>query len=228
MLAFDQAGDTMPIRVAIVEDRAEFRESFAQLVKAEPDMQLIGTAASLAGGLALLERGPIDVLLVDLGLPDGSGIDLIRNAMMRWPDCDAMVISVFADQSHVMAALEAGATGYLLKDASPLDLTRQIRELRAGGSPISPVIARRLLMRLAPSMTTPPAEAMDPAVLLTEQEQSVLQYAAKGYSYEEVAGLLGISRHTVMTYVKRSYRKLQVHSKTQAIHEARRLGLVLD
>lgn len=218
----------MSIRIAIVEDRTEFRNAFTEMISAEPDMELLGAALDLAGGMALLDQGPVDVLLVDLGLPDGSGLEIIREAMRRWPDsCDAMVISVFADEQHVMAALEAGATGYLLKDASPIDLARQIRELRAGGSPISPVIARRLLARLKPEPAANP-QVPDDGVILTDQEAAVLTYAAKGYSYDEVAQLMAVSPHTVMTYVKRSYRKLQVHSKTQALYEARRLGLVTD
>ncbi len=219
----------MATRIVIVEDRVEFRNAFAAMVAVQADMRLIGAAADLAAGMALLDQGAVDVLLVDLGLPDGSGLDLIREAARRWPDsCDIMVISVFVDEDHVMAALEAGATGYLLKDASPTDLTRQIRELRAGGSPISPVIARRLLMRLPYNqVATPPHESLLTSSL-TDQERAVLGYAAKGYSYDEIAGLLGISRHTVLTYVKRIYHKLQVHSKTEAIYEARRLGIFLD
>lgn len=196
------------------------------MIAATPDMVLAGSSDTLAGGLALLDRGPFDILLVDLGLPDGSGLTLIREAVKRWPGCcDVMVISVFADEHHVLAAIEAGATGYLLKDASPIDVVQQIRELRAGGSPVSPVIARRLLQRLAPARA---AGAATDLVSLTEQERAVLTYAAKGFTFDEVAKLLGISRHTVMTYIKRSYQKLQVHSKTEALYEARRMGLLGD
>lgn len=210
----------------IVDDLPEFREAFGDMIAATPDMALAGSSGTLAGGLALLDRGPFDILLVDLGLPDGSGLTLIREAMKRWPDrCDAMVISVFADEHHVLAAIEAGATGYLLKDASPIDVVQQIRELRAGGSPISPVIARRLLQRLAPAKVPEPKTG---EVSLTEQELAVLNYAAKGFTFDEVGQLLGISRHTVMTYIKRSYQKLQVHSKTEALYEARRMGLLGD
>lgn len=217
----------MPLSILIVEDIPEFRAKFSQAVLDAPDMLLAGFAENLAEGLALLERGPVDVLLVDLGLPDGSGLTLIREAAQRWPGtCDIMVISVFADERHVIAAIEAGATGYLLKDASPGDLANQIRELHAGGSPVSPIIARQLLLRLSPSPAVP--VALENGSSLTEQECKVLSLASKGYSYDEVASLMGVSRHTVMTYVKRSYRKLQVHSKTEALYEARRLGLFSD
>lgn len=217
----------MPLSVFIIEDIPEFRAKFAQTVLDAPDMRLAGTAENLAEGMALLERGPVDVLLVDLGLPDGSGLTLIREAARRWPDaCDVMVVSVFADERHVMAAIEAGATGYLLKDASPGDLANQIRELHAGGSPVSPVIARQLLLRLSPAPVV--SSLADNGSSLTAQERTVLNLASKGYTYDEVARLMEVSRHTVMTYVKRSYRKLQVHGKTEALYEARRLGLLQD
>lgn len=215
-----------PIRVVIVEDDERFRTSFVAAVQDAPDMCVAGVAANLSAGLALLARARPDVLLVDLGLPGGSGIALIRWASEHLPDCDAMVVTVFGDEPHVMASLAAGATGYLLKDTVASDLANQVRQLRAGGSPVSPVIARQLLLRLAPPEVAPPPGAS--GVHLSAQETEVLKLAAKGFSFEEIARMLGVSRHTVMTYVKRCYRKLQVHSKTEAIYEARQLGLMRD
>ena len=212
------------VSVLIVEDDERFRAGFAAVIGAAPDLRLVGTAADLPQGLLLLRELKPDVVLVDLGLPSGSGIELIRYAHVHLPATDVMVVSVFGDEPHVMASLEAGATGYLLKDTHPADLAEQIRTLHAGGSPISPVIARQLLLRLAPEPTPSP----DADALLSPQERQVLTYSAKGFSFEEIARMLGVSRHTVMTYVKRSYRKLQVHSKTEAIYEARKLGLVRD
>lgn len=212
-----------PISVVIVEDDERFRAAFATSVAEAPDMRLAGTAGDLAPGLRLLREQRPDVLLVDLGLPNGSGVELIRYANDHLPNTDVMVVSVFGDEPHVMASLEAGATGYLLKDAQAADVTEQIRSLRAGGSPISPVIARQLLLRLTPQA----APVVDEA-LLSPQERQVLTLSAKGFNFEEIARMLEVSRHTVMTYVKRSYRKLQVHSKTEAIYEARKLGLVRD
>ncbi|MGM9490991.1 response regulator [Ideonella sp. YS5] len=212
------------VSVLIVEDDERFRAAFAAVIGAAPDLRLVGTAADLPQGLLLLRELKPDVVLVDLGLPSGSGIELIRYAHVHQPATDVMVVSVFGDEPHVMASLEAGATGYLLKDTHPADLAEQIRTLHAGGSPISPVIARQLLLRLAPE----PAPSPDADALLSPQERQVLTYSAKGFSFEEIARMLGVSRHTVMTYVKRSYRKLQVHSKTEAIYEARKLGLVRD
>jgi DNA-binding NarL/FixJ family response regulator len=224
-----------PISILIVEDKPEFLAEFSRTVSSAPDMYVAGTAATLAGGLALLERKPADVMLVDLGLPDGSGLDIIREIARRpeWHErCEIMVVSVFADEAHVMSAIEAGASGYLVKDSAPTSFIQQIRELHAGGSPISPVIARKLLGRLnaapASHMQEPALSGQIDTIELAESERMVLSYAARGYSYDEVAELMGVTRHTVLSYVKRCYRKLQVHSKTEALYEARRLGLVQD
>lgn len=217
----------MPITVAIVEDDPRFRIAFGDAVEGASDMVLVGLADDLPAGLALLDRPAADVLLVDLGLPGGSGIELIRQAAVRWPECDVMVVSIFGDEAHVMGAIAAGATGYLLKDTRAEELAEQIRTLRDGGSPISPVIARQLL-KILPRPDEPVPADKAAGIALTPQESRVLALAAKGYSYDEVAGLMEVSRHTVMTYVKRIYRRLQVHSKSEAVYEARRMGLILD
>jgi DNA-binding NarL/FixJ family response regulator len=218
-----------PLSILIVEDEPEFRAEFERIIATAADLRVVGSAGSVAAGMALLQCGPVDVLLVDLGLPDGSGLTLIHEALQRWPDrCDVMVVSVFADMTHVLSAIEAGATGYLLKDSSPASFVEQIRDLHAGGSPISPSIARQLLKRLTPVAATALAKPASCCIGLADSERAVLNYAARGYTYDEVAELMGITRHTVMSYVKRCYRKLQVHSKSEALYEARRLGLVED
>lgn len=212
------------IEVVIVEDDAKFRGAFARLIEATADMELLGTAASLAQGLDLVGRRMPDVLLVDLDLPDGPGLELIRHVAARSDTCEIMVITVFGDERHVLESIEAGASGYLLKDTLAEDFVAQIRVLHAGGSPISPVIARQLLQRFILPDT---AKVVDvPA--LSEREQSVLSLVTKGFTYQEIAELLRVSPHTVLTYVKRIYRKLQVSSKTEAVYEARKLGLVKD
>jgi DNA-binding NarL/FixJ family response regulator len=211
--------------VLLVEDDPAFREGFARAISSAPDLRLAGCAAGFSDGLAALEQRP-DVLLVDLQLPDGNGIDLIRAASARLPQCEIMVVSVFGDERHVLESIAAGATGYLLKDTTAREVVEQIRVLRAGGSPVSPVIARQLLNRLSGSVGPPPDPSGQP--LLSEQETRVLSLAAKGYSYDEIAKLMSVSRHTVQTYVKRSYRKLHVHGKVEALAEARRLNLISD
>jgi DNA-binding NarL/FixJ family response regulator len=221
-----------PIKVAIVEDDARFRDAFAAAITLAENMVLAGSAGDLAGGMALLQRQP-DVILVDLELPDGNGMELIREAARQLPQCDVMVVTIFGDEQHVLSSIEAGATGYLLKDLPANRLVEQIRVLRAGGSPISPIIARQLLNRFtasAPSTDTTPAD-IAPATAtdrptLSDRETHVLALAAKGYSYDEIATILHVSHHTVQTYVKRIYRKLQVNSKIEALSEARRLSLI--
>jgi DNA-binding NarL/FixJ family response regulator len=209
--------------VLIVDDDSRLRASFTRAVRGAVDLRLVGEADDLPEGLRLLEAMQPEVLLVDIGLPSGSGLELIRHAARQSPHCNVMVVTVFAEEQLVVDCIEAGATGYLLKGSSPQDIVTQIRLLVAGGSPISPTIARRLLRRFTGNRSV---AGQSPS--LSTQELSVLSMSAKGYSYDEIANLLQLSRHTVETYVKRIYRKLQVHSKTAAVYEARKLGLFDD
>ncbi len=162
-------------------------------------------------------------LLVDLGLPDMSGIEIIREAARRYPDTDAMVVTVFGDEEHVLASIAAGATGYLLKDSLPEEFVDVIKELRAGGSPISPVIARKLLKKLRPVNDVAPS-LDQPA--LSARESEILSLISKGFRFTEIAALLEISPHTVTTHVKKTYQKLAVHSRGEAVYEASRMGLI--
>jgi DNA-binding NarL/FixJ family response regulator len=211
----------------IVEDEPEFLRAYCEAIAREPGFSLVGAVPTLAAGHALLQQGVPDVLVVDLGLPDGNGTELIRRATKLRPDCDALVVTVFGDDQHVVEAIEAGATGYILKDSPPGELARCIRELRAGGSPISPSIARRLLARMRgparPDATPGQAPEGGP---LTEREAEILRLVAKGLSFAEVGGTLEISAHTVVAHVKKIYRKLSVHSRGEAVFEATQLGLL--
>ena len=138
----------MPLTVAVVDDDHRYRSLIAHALMAAEGLTFVGAAYDVASGMALIEAKKPQVLLVDLGLPTGSGLDLIRHAVRHVPDCDIMVISVFEDAEHVLAAIAAGATGYLLKGTGNAELASQIRALHAGGSPISPGIARQLIKRL--------------------------------------------------------------------------------
>lgn len=214
------------ISVVVVEDDPHFRTAFARAVHAAPDARLVATAASRSQALALLSQPPADVLLVDIGLPDGSGIDVIAAAHKAWPQCGLMVTTTFADEAHVMQSIEAGAAGYLLKDSSPQNIMVEIRSLHQGGSPISPLIARCVLRRLrpdAPSVGTPTTIG---SVSLSPRETQVLQYVTKGFSYDEIAHLMDISRHTVLTFVRRIYAKLEVNTQMEAVRQARASGLL--
>ena len=217
----------MGYSVLVVEDDSRFRDAFAQAVSGASELRLAGVAADVPEALQMLDTLKPDVLLVDLALPSGNGIDLIRYANTHLPQCHSMVVSIFDDDESILRCIQAGATGYLLKDARDVDIVQQIQLLCTGGSPISPAIARRLLKWVGGR--SEPDKKLDPAPAgLSVQECSVLRLSSKGYNYEEIAGLMQLSRHTVETYVKRIYRKLQVHSKTEAVYEARNLGLVDD
>jgi DNA-binding NarL/FixJ family response regulator len=213
------------IKSMIVEDEPAFLNRFCQIVSSDPELELFAAVRDGASARDLLARGAPDVLLGDLGLPDVSGIEIIRETARRYPDTDTMVVSVFGDEEHVLASIEAGATGYLLKDSLPHELTDSIKQLRAGGSPISPVIARQLLKKLRGPCDEAPAPAKDHTGL-TARESEILCLIAKGFSFAEIAQLLQISPHTVTTYVKKIYQKLAVHSRGEAVYEASKMGLI--
>jgi DNA-binding NarL/FixJ family response regulator len=135
------------LRIAIIEDEPEIRFRFESILREQDWLEVTGVAADAASGRMLIETQPADLYLIDLGLPDGDGLDLIRLAARLQPEADLLVVTVFGDDGHVIASIEAGATGYLLKDTEPEDMLQWIRTIRAGGSPLNPVIARRLLQR---------------------------------------------------------------------------------
>ena len=217
-----------PIRVVLVEDEVDFQQMLRHMIDDVPDMVLLAVASTRAQGLQAVETLEMDVLLVDLGLPDGSGIDVIRAAHLKRPDCGIMVCTVFGDELHVVQSLEAGATGYLLKDSSAHSMVGEIRSLHLGGSPISPLIARQILLRFRRQQPPVPPQQQHEAArpLLSAREQEVLELITKGFTADEIAELISVSRHTVLTFVRRIYKKLQVSSKAEAIYEARNQGLL--
>lgn len=218
------------IRVALVDDDVDFQMAITDALSSSPGMMLQRIAGTRADGLSMLDEPQVDVLIVDLGLPDGSGIDVIVAAHKKWPECNLMVSTTFGDEAHVMQSLEAGATGYLLKDSAPKNLINEIRSLHGGGSPISPLIARKILTHFCSDLnktTVPNQNVADISqVALSKREQEVLEYITKGFSSNEIATLLNVSPHTVLTFVRRIYTKLKVTSKTEAIYEARNQGLL--
>src|SRR5579871_5716500 len=136
-----------PIKVLIVEDDAVTRRALSLAIESSPELKLVNALDAVKPAVEWLATGEIDVLLTDLGLPDGTGIDVIRACVRHLPKCDIMVITMSSDEDNVLACIEAGATGYVLKDAGRLDVVNSVLELRAGGSPMSPIIARKVLAR---------------------------------------------------------------------------------
>ncbi|WP_280815156.1 response regulator transcription factor [Variovorax sp. TBS-050B] len=230
------AGNTHRWGVLVVEDDSRARAFFEASVQRSPSLFWLGSAGTVREALAwLADTATIpDVLLVDLGMPDGSGLDVIRHAVARFPGCEPLVISVFGDEENVLSSIEAGAVGYIHKDAAPEDIAQTIVEMKAGASPISPMIARRVLAKyrslqsgaampvLAPEAA---ADSSGPG-LLSAREHEVLTLISRGFSYAEIARLKGLSVHTIQTHIKNLYGKLAVHSKSEAVFEATRLGLL--
>ncbi|WP_420478046.1 response regulator [Brevundimonas sp. FT23028] len=207
-----------PRSIAILEDDPNVARHFREIVEGVPDLGLVGMADCLADAPALLDFGP-DLFLTDIGLPDGSGLTFIPGIKARLPECRVLVITAFGDRDTVVSALNAGADGYLLKDSSTAVILDGIRATLDGGAPISPSAAVYLLERLrAPEAEAAPDLSTDER--LTPREVELLELFARGQSYKAAGRALGISPLTVGNHVKSIYRKLQVHSRGEAVYEA--------
>ena len=211
--------------VLLIEDDPHARALLESIVNSHEKLYISAAVGTRQEGLNELEKNQPDVLLVDLGLPDGDGTDLIREIYLRGYSTDAMVITVFGDEKHVIRAIEAGATGYILKDGSNNYIAQSIIQLKQGGSPISAPIARYLLNRF--HSVEPEVENTDISIPhLTEREKEVLSNLSRGFNFAEIADILTISPHTVTSHVKHIYRKLTVRSRSEAVFEAVQLGLI--
>lgn len=224
-------------KLILIEDDPHTLDNLSWIIRQIKALELIGTAQTASEGKELLFLKNPDVALIDLGLPDASGIELIHWLSENKPNVQTIVITAFADDDHVMRSLEAGASGYLLKDSSPEDLHLGIIEVMNGGSPISPLVARQLLKRLKATNPPPPSlqsevtghanpDRLREVEALSDRELSVLERVSRGFTSQEIAAEMGISVHTVSTHVKRIYKKLQVSSRAEAIFEASHLGLL--
>ncbi len=205
----------------IVEDDADVRDRLVKLIEQEEKFTLLSASSNMAEGLHALTKFKPDILLTDLGLPDGSGIEIIKAIEENHLDCEAMVISGFQDEHHVFNALEAGAKAYILKHDESQKITDAILAMMDGGAPISPVIARLMLQRFQP---VKPSAALTEA--LTERQVKILKLVSQGFSSKEIAEKLNISYYTVTTHIKNIYSKLQVNSRAEALYEANRLGFL--
>jgi DNA-binding NarL/FixJ family response regulator len=212
-------------RILLVEDDAPVRERLARIIGDWPGGRLIAACETLAEAMQTIGAEGLDLLITDLRLPDGHGAQAIRLLRTTQPKAEAMVISVLTDDRNVIEAIEAGASGYLLKDSDPINVIDAITELLAGRSPISSTIARTLVRRLGGGREAAPAPP-DSERALTAREMDILWGIAKGFTYGELAERLEISKQTVPVHIKNIYRKLQANNRSEAVYEASRRGLI--
>jgi DNA-binding NarL/FixJ family response regulator len=215
-----------PIDVVIVEDDDACASRFEEAITAREDMRLQARFTDGTAAMQWLKDHQADVLLCDLGLPDMSGLAVIAHCARQFPDMSVMVITMYEDESHVVRSLEAGASGYLLKDSLRDEICDRIRELHAGGLPLTPTIARLVLKRFRPDDPRASRSGDSIQSVLTPRERVVLTRIAQGFSFLEIGRLEGISVNTVQTHVKHIYSKLSVGSRSEAVFEAQAAGLL--
>lgn len=219
------------LRIIVVEDERETREAFGRAIASEADFDLVASCATFQSAAAALVRHKFDVLVTDLQLPDGNGIDLIKAARKQHPNAEIMVISILGDETTVVSAISSGASGFLLKDARNTDVIVAIRDLVDGKSPISTAVARYIikLAQQMPELKTGPdtdATSGKSSDGLTDRELDILWGIAKGFTYKDVAERLGLSPNTIPSHIKNIYRKLEVNSRGEAVFEALQRGII--
>lgn len=209
--------------ILLLEDLPEIRAWLRKLVLQVFPTAQISESARVSDALSLVTAVKFDLALIDLGLPDGSGVDVVTRLRDVQPDAQSVVVTIHDDDEHLFPALQAGAFGYILKEQPRELITEQLQRISQGEPPLSPSIARRVMAYFS-AKSKPQANAM-PHVSLTDRESEVLLRVAKGYTLPEIGVQLSLSRHTIADYVKQIYRKLNVSSRAEAALEAQRLGL---
>ena len=228
MLDQTTMAENQQIKVIFVENDPNVRLRLQRAISGLADIHEVGSAATYREADALVSQFKFHMLIVDLDLPDGFGLDLIRRTAANMPEVDIMVLANANDDPHVVSAIESGATGYVLKTEIENSLVSAIRLLAAGGSPVSPEVAKSVLRALR-TYTTHTIEKTTAPIQpnpLSERETEILQLLAKGMSFNEIGDILTISPHTVTAHIKKIYRKLQVHSRGEAVYEAAQMGLI--
>lgn len=214
--------------IYLIEDNERLADLVERAIDQRPDMKLLGRSSSLQHALQHACATKADLYLVDLGLPDGDGCDLIRVLAQECPGSERLVFTVFGDESRLILALEAGATGYVLKGSGIEELMDAIEHARQGGAPVSPILARLLLKHFHKPVQPQAHEepAYEDEAALTAKETQVLRLIAMGYINREIADEMGLSGHTVTTHTKNIYKKLGVHTRVQATNAAKERRIV--
>jgi len=207
------------MRIAIVEDNTLLRENLVILLNGEKNFEVCCNFGTAEEALPVLLKNIPEILLVDIGLPGMSGIDLIKKVKAAHPDVEIMVHTIFDARNTVFSAIKAGATGYILKGASPRELIESIENLAKGGAPMSPKIARAVIGEFQ-------SVESSEHYLLTPRETEILVELEKGFTYKELAEKLSISHHTIHTHIKKIYEKLHAKSRRDALTLARKKGII--
>jgi DNA-binding NarL/FixJ family response regulator len=210
--------------ILLLEDLPEIRGWLRSLVLQVFPGSQVSESARVHDALALVSAVRFDLALIDLGLPDGSGVDVVTALRDQQPEAQSVVVTIHDDDEHLFPALQAGAFGYILKEQPREMISEQLQRISQGEPPLSPSIARRVMAYFS-AKSKPQATNLLPHVQLTERESEVLLRVAKGFTLPEIGVQLGLSRHTIADYVKQIYRKLNVSSRAEAALEAQRLGL---
>ena len=213
--------DTSPLAVAVIDDDRGTREGLAALIGGTPGFRCAGTYGSVEEALKRLADAAPDVVLLDINLPGLSGSEGVRLLRDRCPRAQVLMLTVFAEEERIFESLCNGACGYLLKKTPPARLLDAIAEAHAGGSPMSPDIARKVVVALQR-----PAPIDTPDQTLTPHERRIIGLLADGSSYQDVGEHLGITVNTVRNYIRRIYEKLHVHTKSEAVSQGLRRGLI--
>lgn len=210
--------------ILLLEDLPEIRAWLRSLVEKVFPESRISESARVHDALEQVSALRFDLALIDLGLPDGSGVDVVTKLRDMQPEAQSVVVTIHDDDEHLFPALQAGAFGYILKEQPRELIAEQLQRISQGEPPLSPSIARRVMAHFS-AKSKPQAPSLLPHVSLTDRESEVLLRVAKGYTLPEIGVQLGLSRHTIADYVKQIYRKLNVSSRAEAALEAQRLGL---
>lgn len=214
-----------PVRILIVDDHPMVRMGLKLCLTNYNDIMVVGEAANGREAMRQIETGQPQVVLMDLVMPEMNGVEAIREINSRWPTVKVLVLTSFAEDKHVKTALEAGATGYLLKDIEPPALVAAIREAQQGDIPLHAQAARIVVESWRDALASQPLPLSAPP-LLTRREVEILQRLDQGQSNQDIAGELVISEKTVKAHVSNILSKLGVRSRLQAVKQARKLGLL--
>jgi DNA-binding NarL/FixJ family response regulator len=206
----------MPFTISIVEDDPVIRAGWVKIISRAPGYRCISDFGSAEDALTQLPKNPPDFVLMDINLPGKSGIECTRELKHQLPKLEIVMLTMFGDRDNLFEALRAGASGYLLKRTKPAALLEALNELKGGGSPMSPQIARQVVQFFR--QNEPASQTAGTGLgKLSERENEILRCLAEGRHYKEIADQLQLSMDTVRTYIRRTYEKLHVHSRTEAV-----------